>query len=76
MLRRPSAGSHAGDGEVNCRGFCQDSKNEYQDLMEEPFTAQAKEETAQSPRAGDVGAPATLGNVTPHIKKGEMAVRL
>jgi hypothetical protein len=45
---------------VNIRVFCQDSKNEYQNIVEEPATTKTKEETAHTLRAKDVGAPATL----------------
>jgi hypothetical protein len=35
-------------------------KNEFQNIVKEPATAQMKEETAHSSRARDVGASATL----------------
>lgn len=43
--------------------------------MEESDTAQAKEEAADSAKARDVGAPATLGSVIPTDlkKKGDLA---
>jgi hypothetical protein len=59
----------AGDREANSRVFCQDSKNECQNIVEEPATAQTKEETTHSLRARGVGAPTTLGSFAPTNRK-------
>jgi hypothetical protein len=37
--------------------------------MEEPFPSQTEEETAGSLRAGEVGAPASLGSIAPTDQK-------
>jgi hypothetical protein len=50
-----------GGHEANSRVFRQDSEIECQDIMEEPSTARAKEETAHSLRARGGGALTTLG---------------
>jgi hypothetical protein len=47
-----------------------DSKNVCQDIVEEPATAQAEEETAHGLRARDVGAPATLRSFADTDRKG------
>jgi hypothetical protein len=52
----PETDPRAEERRTNSRVFCQDLKNEWQDLVEEPAAAQAKEETAHSLRDGDVGA--------------------
>jgi hypothetical protein len=54
---------------VSSRVFCQVLENECQDLVEGPATAEVKEETAHSLRAGDVGAPATPRCVVPTDQK-------
>jgi hypothetical protein len=52
--RGRQSGFRAGGRQARNRVFRQDSKNECQDIVEEPTTAQAKEETAHSWSAGDV----------------------
>jgi hypothetical protein len=52
----------AGDHKLKSRVFREDSKDECQYMWGEPATAQAKEETAHSLRARDVGAPVILGS--------------
>jgi hypothetical protein len=42
--------------------------------VEEPVSAQAKEEAADSLRAGDVGAPAILGSFAPQKEKNGKVV--
>jgi hypothetical protein len=41
--------------------FCHDSKNEWEEVVEEHPPAKTKEETTNSHRATHVGAPATVG---------------
>jgi hypothetical protein len=45
-------------------------------MLEVPDIAQAKEETAHSWSASNVGAPITLGNVARTYRKKELAARL
>jgi hypothetical protein len=47
-----------------------------QDIVEEPTTAQAKEEVNHSWRARDAGASDTLGNLPAPPRKEEMATSL
>jgi hypothetical protein len=56
-------GSHVGDHEAMSRTFSQDSEKEYQDIVEGSAPSTMKEETTHRLRAGDVGAPATLGSL-------------
>jgi hypothetical protein len=60
--RGHQAGSYAGDRQDSSGVFYQDSKNECQDIVEEPTTAHVKEETTHSLRARDVAALVTLGS--------------
>jgi hypothetical protein len=69
------AAQRAGDREANSQVFCQDSKNECQNIVEEPAITQTKEETAHSLRARD-GASATLIILPAPTRKEEMAVHL
>jgi hypothetical protein len=62
----------AGDREANSRVFCQDSKNECQNIVEEGATAQTKEKTANSLRIGDVGALTILGSFACTERKRQM----
>jgi hypothetical protein len=48
-------GGHEASSQVSHRA----AENECKDIVEEPATAQAKEETAHSLRAREVGAPTT-----------------
>jgi hypothetical protein len=65
-------GSHAGDHEAKSRTFSQDSENECRVIVEESTSSETKEETVH--RAGDAGAPATLGSFAPTDRKSRMTV--
>jgi hypothetical protein len=56
--------------------LCQVFKNERQNHMEKPATAQAKEETTHSWRVRDIGAPAIVEILPGPTGKEEMAIRL
>jgi hypothetical protein len=58
-----SAGGRQASGQV----FRRVSRNECQDIVEEPATAQAKEETTSRLRVRDVGASTTLGKPVTYI---------
>jgi hypothetical protein len=56
------ADSRTGVRQASSRIFSEGLKSECQDIVEQPVTSHAKEETAHSLRARDVGEPTNLGN--------------
>jgi hypothetical protein len=66
------ADCRTGDHEANSQVFCQDSKNKCQNIVEEPATAQTKEEIEHNLRAMDVGALITLGTFAHTDRKKDL----
>jgi hypothetical protein len=59
------ADSWIGGREKSSRVVHQAAENEWLNIVDEPATAQAKEEATNRCRAGDVRVPATFGSVAP-----------
>jgi hypothetical protein len=70
------AGSRAGDHEAKSRVFCQDTKNECQNIVEEPVTSEMEKETTYGVSAMDVGALPILGTFTRKERRKMMVINL
>jgi hypothetical protein len=64
-------GFRAGDHKANGQIFCQVAESEGLDIVEGSAPSETEKETAHGVRAGNVGAPATLGSFAPPFEKDE-----